>query len=167
MRLILAAALLLAATPATAETPPCASEAHHAFDFWIGDWDVYAQDGTLAGSNSITREEYGCLLVERWTDINGVTGQSYNYLDPATDKWRQLWISAGSVIDYTGGLTETGAMKLEGTITYRNGAAPSPFTGEWTLNEDGTVTQHFQQQDATTGEWSDWFIGKYVRKTAD
>jgi hypothetical protein len=164
------AALLLPVCAGAAEPPsppappaPCTSAAHHAFDFWIGTWDVYTADGTLAGTNTVQPEEYGCLLVERWTDTKGITGQSYNYLDPRTNQWRQLWISAGSVIDYAGGPTETGAMRLEGTITYRAGAPPLPFLGTWTPNEDGTVTQHFQQQNPASGEWSDWFIGTYVR----
>lgn len=164
--LLLSAVLVLPAAAETPPAPPCTGGSHDDFDFWIGDWDVYSQDGALAGINSIKREEYGCLLVERWTDINGITGQSYNFVDPLTEKWRQVWVSGGAVIDYAGKLDESGAMRLEGTIAYRRGAPAAPFRGEWTPNADGTVTQHFTQQDPTTGEWTDWFIGKYVRKPA-
>lgn len=170
-RLIPAFALLAACTtapetpaPAPAPAAACDTPAHHAFDFWIGEWEVFAPDGTKAGENSITREEYGCLLLERWTSSSGTTGQSYNFLDPATDKWRQVWVSNSAVIDYAGRLNETGAMRLEGHITYRNGAPPVPFRGEWTPNADGTVTQHFEQQDPATGAWNPWFTGTYVRK---
>lgn len=142
---------------------PCDSEVYHAFDFWAGNWDVYDPAGNLAGSNSIQREENGCVLVERWTGSDDNTGQSYNFYDPGLGKWRQVWISGGAVINYAGGLAESGSMLLTGTIAYRQGAL-SPFTGEWTLNEDGSVTQHFRQQDTATGDWSDWFVGRYVRK---
>ena len=71
------------------------------------------------------------------------------------------------MIDYSGGLTETGAMMLEGTIANQAGGPVMPFRGTWTLNADATVTQHMQQGDAATGEWSDWFTGTYVRKQAD
>jgi len=152
------------AAAAAASAPPCTSPLHDDFDFWIGEWEVFAANGAKAGENSITRAEYGCLLVERWTDATGITGQSYNYLDPGTNKWRQLWVSGGAVIDYSGGLTDTGSMKLEGTIAYQAGGPAIPFTGEWTPNPDGTVTQHFEQFDPATGEWSDWFTGTYVRK---
>lgn len=152
-----------AATPAP-PPPPCEDEIYHAFDFWIGDWDVYDTDDNLVGTNSITRAERGCLLVEHWTNTGGGTGQSYNFYDPVTDKWRQLWVSSGSVIDYSGGLTDTGTMRLEGEIHYRGAGNSAPFTGEWRLNEDGSVTQHFRQQDPETGEWSDWFVGKYVKQ---
>ncbi len=105
-------------------------------------------DGSLAGENSISAEEGGCVLVERWTSVSGGTGQSYNFLDPATGKWRQLWISKGATIDYSGGLTESGSMNLEGEIAYQTGGVKAPFTGEWTLNADGSVTQHFAQYNS-------------------
>lgn len=179
--LILAYTALAAACTATPEPAPapasvaatatpgksCTGPQHDDFDFWIGDWDVFAGNGVRAGENAITREEDGCLLVERWTGANGVTGQSYNFVDPATHNWRQVWISAGAVIDYSGGLTESGSMRLEGTITYQSGGPAIPFTGEWTTNADGTVTQHFEQFDAATGSWSPWFTGTYFRKTVD
>lgn len=172
MRLIIPAFAVLTAcasapetpAPAAAAPPACDTPAHHDFDFWLGEWEVFAPDGTKAGENSITREEYGCLLVERWTSANGTTGQSYNFLDPATDKWRQVWVSSGAVIDYAGRLNETGAMRLEGHIAYRNGTPSVPFRGEWTPNADGTVTQHFEQKDPATGAWTPWFTGTYVRK---
>lgn len=152
------------------DVPPvpanCEGEAYRAFDFWLGEWAVTDVAGTDQGSNVITAEENGCLLVERWTSVTGSTGQSYNYYDPAREIWRQVWVSAGGVIDYEGGLTETGSMKLIGEIVNRNGTS-APFTGEWTPNEDGTVTQHFEQQDRETGEWSDWFTGIYTRVEVD
>jgi len=146
---------------------PCDDENHHAFDFWIGEWDVYDPVGKLVGTNSIQSEEAGCLLIERWTNTGGGTGQSYNFYDPGTAKWRQLWVSVGSVIDYAGGLTESGSMMLEGEIRYQGTGMVAPFTGEWTLNEDGSVTQHFRQQATDTGEWSDWFVGHYVKQASD
>jgi len=148
-----------------AETPPppCSDEAFHQFDFWLGNWDVASPDGTFSGNNSIRREESGCLIVERWTSVNGGTGQSYNYYNPATEKWRQVWVSASAMIDYEGGLTDSGSMKLEGVITYLASAQTADFTGEWSLNEDGTVTQHFEQYDAEKDEWATWFTGLYTK----
>ena len=154
----------VAVTQSAAPPPSCGGEAYHQFDFWIGDWDVYDTAGNMVGTNSIQPAERGCLLIEHWTNTAGGTGQSYNFYDPRISEWRQIWVSAGSVIDYSGGLTESGSMKLEGEIHNRT-AGVAPFTGEWTLNADGSVTQHFQQQNPETGEWSDWFVGRYVRQT--
>lgn len=142
--------------------PLCSSDSFKQFDFWLGEWDVSTPDGTIAGQNRITREENGCLILERWVSVSGGTGQSYNYYNPATEKWRQVWVGAGAMIDYEGGLTPTGSMKLEGTITYIGTAQTAPFTGEWTLNKDGSVTQHFEQYDAENDSWQVWFTGRYT-----
>ena len=129
--------------------------------------DVTTPDGNLAGENLITSEENGCLILERWRAADGGTGQSYNFYNPATEKWRQVWVSQGGMADYEGGLTESGSMKLEGTITYVATGLQAPFTGEWTLNEDGTVTQYFEQYDAATEQWNPWFSGLYTRKESE
>jgi len=165
--ILLASLLATAASAAAQETAPpdpCGGEAFKQFDFWLGAWDVTTPDGTLAGENLITSEENGCLVLERWRSTGGGTGQSYNYFNPATEKWRQVWISQGGMIDYEGGLTETGSMKLEGTITYVGTGQQAPFTGEWTPNEDGTVTQYFEQYDAESDTWNPRFTGLYTRK---
>ncbi|MFN3214522.1 MAG: hypothetical protein ACE37M_15565 [Henriciella sp.] len=151
------------ADPAPTPPPPCSQDEFKQFDFWLGDWEVTTSKGVVAGTNKITREEAGCLILETWKSANGGTGQSYNYYNPATEKWRQVWVSPGLMIDYEGGLTESGSMKLVGTVTYTASKLAADFTGEWTPNEDGTVTQHFEQFDAETGEWNPWFTGTYTR----
>ena len=88
-----------------------------------------------------------------------------NFYNPVTDEWRQVWVSAGTIIDYTGGLTETGSMLLKGTITYTGNGTSFPFTGEWTPNDDGTVTQHFEQYDPEADDWKGWFTGIYKKKS--
>ena len=141
---------------------PCLNEEYRQFDFWLGTWDVEDAAGNAAGQNIITSEEGGCLIVERWTSVHGGTGQSYNFYDPGTKEWRQVWIGSGSVIDYSGGLTETGSMKLKGDIHYHAGGV-FPFTGEWTLLEGGTVRQHFEQYDPVEEKWKPWFTGVYTK----
>ena len=168
--LSLAAAVVIGVTAFAqdeAQPTPCGGEAFKQFDFWLGTWEVTTPDGNFAGENQITSEENGCLILERWQSADGGTGQSYNFYNPATEKWRQVWISQGGMIDYEGGLTESGSMKLEGTITYVATGQQAPFTGEWSLNEDGTVTQYFEQYDAETEQWNPWFSGLYTRKDSE
>lgn len=152
-----------AQTEEAAPPPSCDAEIYRAFDFWAGDWEVFNPEGEKAGENSITIEENGCLLVEHWQGARGGTGQSYNFYDPGMEKWRQVWVARGATIDYAGGLDADGAMVLEGEIAYRNGNK-LPFKGTWTLQDDGSVRQHFQQYNAETEEWGDWFIGVYRKK---
>ena len=167
LRFVLAAVCGLATGPNTvaqnADTPPpCNEEEFRQFDFWLGTWEVTTPDGTVAGTNQITNEENGCLILETWNSATGGTGQSYNYYNPVSEKWRQVWVSSGFIIDYEGGLTASGSMKLAGTITYTASKLETDFTGEWTPNEDGTVTQHFEQYDAEQNEWRAWFTGIYT-----
>lgn len=145
--------------------PPCQEEVYRAFDFWIGEWEVFNPEGKRAGHNSITSAEKGCLIIENWKSARGGSGQSYNYYDPGLEKWRQIWVSAGATIDYAGGLNEDGAMVLEGEIAYRDGRT-APFRGTWTLQEDGSVRQYFQEYDPDKEEWADWFTGIYKKAPA-
>ena len=162
MLLSILSALALSQQPAP---PSCEGEAYDDFDFWAGRWDVHNPQGQKVGENVIAYEEEGCLLVERWTAANGTTGQSYNYYDPAKDRWRQVWVARGSIIDYEGGLDEDGAMALEGTLTPRAGGKPQPFRGRWTPRDDGSVQQTFWLRNTESGEWDVWFDGNYRRQS--
>ncbi len=143
---------------------PCESEpGYQAFDFWVGEWDVYAGDQKV-GENIISREEGGCLLLEKWTNASGGTGQSYNYFNPATEKWRQVWVSQAFIIDYEGGLDDNGAMALEGHAVYHASGERHPFRGLWTPKADGSVEQLLEQYDAASESWQPLFKGIYRRQ---
>jgi len=172
-RTVLGATLLVLALPIHLDaqepaTPPGCHGPHAGdFDFWVGEWSVYAPDGgALQGHNSITKKHGGCLIAEHWVSAKGSTGDSMNFYDPLTGAWRQVWISPGVFIDYAGGLDAAGAMVLEGEIYYDRTGQRAPFRGTWTPLQDGRVRQHFEQQ-GPDGNWSDWFIGIYVRKDED
>lgn len=151
-------------TKAPAVNAACADAPFRDFDFWVGTWEVRSTDGTLAGTNRITSEEGGCLLVERWTGAGGGTGQSYNFVDRDTGQWRQVWVSPGFTIDYSGGLDAEGVMRLDGRIAYAaNPANDGPFRGAWTLRNDGTVEQVFHQYSPADDEWKQWFTGIYTK----
>ena len=144
---------------------PCLSEPEYAqFDFWLGTWDVYTPDETFAGVNRIEKAENGCLILETWSGASGSTGQSYNFYNALTEEWRQVWVGGGVIIDYAGGLTESGAMRLDGEIYYPAQNRRAAFFGEWTPQNDGSVLQHFEEQDAESGEWTPWFTGLYRPK---
>lgn len=150
--------------PADDRPNPCATEpAFSHFDFWLGEWVVVDAKGVKQGDNVITKEESGCLVVEKWRSVKGTTGQSYNFYDPVTQKWRQVWVSRGMVIDYDGGLEPDGSMLLTGTIHYHKGVS-YPFRGRWTPRADGTVKQHFEQYDPDKQKWFEWFTGIYRKE---
>lgn len=147
---------------------PCETDARfREFDFWVGEWDVRDGQGKLQGENSITRQEKGCVLVERWQGVQGSTGMSINYLDRTTDEWVQIWHAAGGYqIDIRGGLTDDG-MLLRGTIHYIGSGQTAPFRGLWTPLADGRVRQFFEQSNDDGATWVPWFEGFYSRQSAD
>lgn len=165
-----AIALFAFTAPATAQSAFSCNDApgFHDFDFWLGDWSVSDRaTGKHAGKNRIEAIEANCALVETWAGNGGSTGMSLNLYNPVTARWRQVWVSAGGYsIDIEGGLKD-GAMVLEGTIFYYGQKATIPFRGTWTAEADGSVRQYFQQYDAKTSVWNDWFDGRYERVKAE
>ena len=147
---------------ASAIAAPCDQEAHRAFDFWMGNWEVAIADGTVAGHNRIERAHAGCALIEHWRSVRGNSGTSINYYDPSKGKWVQNWIDAsGSVIQLEGGVRE-GSMVLEGRYAVPDGSEQM-MRGTWTLLDDGRVRQFFEV--SVDGEsWTPWFEGFYRRE---
>jgi len=141
---------------------PCDTPEHHAFDFWVGEWNVYRPDGTLTGANSIRREYGGCVLHERYETGRGYSGESLNIYDASRKVWHQTWVdSTGLLLVLEGGVVD-GKMVLEGTITGPDGKQ----TGQritWTPHPDGSV-QQLWESTGSDGQWTVAFDGKYVRK---
>ncbi|MEX0599162.1 MAG: hypothetical protein WD205_00885, partial [Rhodothermales bacterium] len=92
--------------PNPAAAQPCVDDdRYRQFDFWIGSWEVFNPDDQRVGTNAITMDEEGCVLIERWTGAQGSTGTSINYFDPSTATWKQRWAaSAGYLVELDGGL---------------------------------------------------------------
>lgn len=129
------------------------------FDFWIGTWDVHAA-GRIAGRNVISVRHQGCLIFEDYT-AGAFTGQSFNYWDPATSKWRQTWIDNGGNVTHYEGSPQDGSMVFEGINQGRNGGA-TKLRMTFTPNDDGSVRQHIEQWNDDASTWTTSFDGLYV-----
>jgi hypothetical protein len=152
----------LASQTAAAATPaaPCTTPQHHAFDFWIGTWDV-TQQGQPAGTNRIDRLLDGCALLENWTGKGGVRGHSLNFYDAEHGTWQQTWIdSTGSSLNLLGGFAQ-GKMTLSSLRTGQRQA--DRIT--WTPLPDGTVRQLWEHTDDGGKTWQTAFDGLYRRRT--
>ena len=109
--LVAAVFLLLAAAPATAA---CTAADNNAFDFWLGEWNVYGPKGKLAGRNSIKKEYDGCVVHERYETERGYRGESLNMYDPARKVWHQTWVDSSGLLLILEGGPQNGAMVLLG-----------------------------------------------------
>ena len=162
----IAALSMLAATASgqQAARNSCNDPNHRQFDFWVGDWEVTDSAGaTVYGSNRITREEDGCLIHEHWVGSRGGTGQSLNFLNPATQRWEQVWVgSDGLVLQVTGKLEGT-SMVLVGEGLGQGGNQLKQ-RASWTPQADGRVRQYWQQSADGGATWTVAFDGWYRRK---
>ncbi len=162
---ILLTAVVVHAREVTAqESPPpaCAGPEFHQFDFWIGSWDVTAQD-RVVGHNDIVPFAGGCGLLENWTAGDGSGGKSINAWRPTEKRWTQHWVGAGgTILDLSGGLVD-GRMVLSGPARQTpNGPVLDRIT--WIPVSPDTVRQIW---DLSTDEGTNWrtvFSGTYVRK---
>jgi tetratricopeptide (TPR) repeat protein len=133
------------------------------FDFWIGDWDVYSQQGQKVGTNRIEKMDNGCVLLENWVGAGGGPGKSLNYYDHTTKEWVQVWVGGtGNILPARGGIKD-GSMYLEGTHYIRTGSVLL-YRGTWTPLEDGRVRQFLERSRDDGKTWNVWFDGLYVRK---
>lgn len=167
------AALLASAFPVPAQQPapkrppPCMSDQHRQFDFWVGEWDVTDPAGKPAGRSRIESKLDGCVMHEHWFGTGGSVGESFNLYNRQTGRWEQYWVdNGGNRLHLKGGL-DGGAMVLEGVQD-----VPDPKTGlaqheriRWTPNPDGSVRQSWETSTDGGKTWATSFDGLY-RKAA-
>jgi len=164
-KLILATAVIGIFGSASSADPAaskCAEPRFHDFDFWIGEWNVRDADGKVAGANTISSEANGCVIVERWKSAAGGYGQSLNYLDAETNRWKQDWVGLGLVLHMEGEFSN-GSIRMEGPLQYVVQKRVTLLRGTWTPLPDGRVRQHFEESENDGKSWKTWFDGYYAR----
>ena len=156
-----------AATPAPTPPPPaCASEAHGAFDFWVGEWEVYPNGSdTKVAESRIERLSAGCVIRETWMPLRGGGGSSMSFINHRSGRWEQVWVgSDGRRVDFTGGMVDEN-MVITG---YWDGIGPQ---GEaqlvrmtYSRQDDGSVRQHGEASTDHGLSWQTSFDLIYRRK---
>ena len=81
---------------------PCAANpVYRQFDFWIGEWDVFAVSGKKAGDSKIELILDSCIILENWKSSGSdYAGKSFNTYNTSSKQWQQTWV------DNKGGSTE-------------------------------------------------------------
>ncbi|MBX7526948.1 hypothetical protein [Qipengyuania vesicularis] len=167
---------LLVAQTAAAEapaTPPpapprCEGPNHEAFDFWVGEWDVYPNAATgepaKVAESRIEKVSAGCAIRETWMPLQGRTGSSLSAYDPATGGWHQLWVGGapGRVFFDGGPVGEN--MVLTGYWGKDAEGNPSLVRMTYSVQGDGSVRQYGQASADHGVTWSDSFDLIYRRK---
>ncbi len=143
---IFALSTFLVAAPATSNAQnaePCAGSPWWVetdadfgdFDFWIGEWHVYAtESGELRGFDDVKKTLNGCTIQQHWRQMDDLfsppgtnrrlQGRSLTGIT-ADGQWRQIWTdNGGGNLVFTGGYDAQGVMTLTSewyTIPLQNG----------------------------------------------
>jgi hypothetical protein len=155
-----------------AQKTPCTSDpVYRQFDFWIGDWEVYAKNGKKAGDSKIDLILDSCIILENWKSASvssGLyySGKSFNTYNSTSKQWQQTWV------DNMGGTTEF----LEGHYDNKKMiflTKPFQFTKD-TLAvrkltfynlEPNKVRQHGEISKDNGSTWTTEYDLEYRRKT--
>lgn len=158
-----------AQTPATTSPTPagCTSPESRQFDFWVGEWDVYAgatPDKQVATSR-IENLYGGCAIRENWMPFSNPGGGSLSAYVPAQNGWRQTWVdTSGAFVDFTGAFRD-GKMILEGV--WPQPGKPMQITRmTYSVLGDGAVRQLGETSDDQGATWQPGFDFIYRRKAA-
>lgn len=176
LAVIFVAALLMAggsvihAAQQQAPPPSCEeSPGFHKLDFWVGEWDVFAGDGyeQKAGTNRIEKILDGCAVMEHWRGEGGGEGKSLFFYTPATDTWKQVWVTGNAT--RRGGVKEKtlveefadGGTRFQGIITLPDGGS---YLDRTTLApmEDGKVRQVIEISSDGGETWRTTFDAVYI-----
>ncbi|MEI9908673.1 MAG: hypothetical protein WDO71_02785 [Bacteroidota bacterium] len=91
---------------ATLAQKPCSSPVYRQFDFWIGEWEAFGNNGQKAGDSKISLILDSCIILEEWSSATvnrglRYAGKSFNTYNAATKQWQQTWVdNAGGSNEY-------------------------------------------------------------------
>jgi tetratricopeptide (TPR) repeat protein len=145
---------------------PCESNApNREFDFWAGEWNVYATGTTtLVGHSLVQIISNGCALLENW-DSPISSGKSINFIDPNTNKWKQSWVGsyANGVQEFINGEYKDSAMRFDFETKDAQGRK---ITGRFIFYNEGTdKVRQFNETSVDDGKtWTTSYDFTYIRK---
>lgn len=162
---IAALGLLLTAGDAQGQQSqvPCATEAHHQFDFWLGTWEVTNSQEKVVGTSHISSILDGCVLLEEWQSSGPYSGKSLNIYDAANHTWHQTWVDNGGLLLELDGQLVDGRMVLQGLRPGEDGTAVLHRI-TWEPLPDGGVRQTWDSSTDDGQTWTTRFDGRYKPK---
>lgn len=163
--------LLLFTVQVKAQTAPAPSPCRNnpqnrQFDYWVGEWDVYATGTTtLVGHSLVQDVSGGCAILENWTATNGQgDGKSLNYIDAASHKWKQTWVgSGGKVQDFVNGEYKDGAMRFSTEVVNPKGQKLQAHFIFYNQGAD-KVRQYYETSADEGKTWTVAYDFTYIRK---
>ena len=138
-----------------------------AFNFWIGEWDVYKYNtDTLVGRSSIRSILDGKAIEENYESIKyPFKGISLNKYNLVKDQWEQYWVdNSGLTLHITGNVVD-GKMIMGNVMDLGKGNVENRIS--WYKDTPDTVRQTWDQRNEGETEWKTVFDGSYRMRTED
>ena len=134
---------------------PCSAPAYREFDFWLGEWDVFEEGGSVKEAQvTVSPVQNNCGLREQYNGVDGSGGESLSMYDPSAAEWQQTWLSNRGQIVVIHGNLQGQAMMLSGTDHTRGGHRL--VRGVWKPESAGVrETAETSSDDGKT--WTPWF----------
>ena len=140
---------------------------YNVLDFWVGEWDVYADDKRV-GRNRIEKILSGCAVLEHWRGEGGGEGKSLFFVT-GDGTWKQVWVTEwatrpGGVKEKTLQTMDTaGTVRFQGLILLPGG---SRYLDRTTLTRlaSGEVRQVIETSNDEGRTWTIGFDAIYRRR---
>ena len=136
----------------------------HAFDFWIGEWNVYkVGTDTLVGKSKIESILDSMAIRETYHSTrSNYKGTSLNKYNQRTGRWEQFWVANGGGTLYLQGNLEGDKMVLDDIEQKKEGEQLNRIT--WIPQKDGTVHQIWDISKDNGKTWKTGFYGVYKKE---
>ena len=135
---------------------PCAAPEYRQFDFWLGDWSVYAiNTTTVAAYVRVKSILDGCVLHEQYDGADGHKGESFSSYDAIRKIWQQSWVTNRGELLVIQGHRKDGAMVLTGADRTADGKQRL-VRGVWKPIELG-VRETAERSTDGGKTWKPWF----------
>lgn len=148
---------------------PCTTNpVYRQFDFWIGDWDVFALNGKKVGESRVDLILDSCIILENWKGANGYAGKSFNTFNAATSQWQQTWVdNVGGTTEYLQGKGENNKMIFRTKpFSFSNDTIAIRRLSFYRLAPD-TVRQHGEITKDDGKAWKTEYDLQYRRKKTE
>ena len=146
-----------------AQKPCMFAAGYREFDFWVGEWDVFANNQKV-GTSNVKILQNGCIVEENWaTPVQ--TAQSFNFYNPVTKKWHQSYMDSAGGNWMMDGEYKDGALRYEGFIYSPQGQTPVRMTF-YNLGPD-KVRQTAETSADGGKTWTQGWDGLYVRRKVE
>ncbi len=132
------------------------------FDFWVGDWDVFA--GSMqTGTSHVERILGDCVIFENWTDRFGSQGKSFNKYNQRLKRWEQYWVDENGATAFFYGNMEGKDLVYLSDVTQADGSKAQRKLIFYDLGPE--KVRQFSQISSDGGKtWNTEYDFTYVRR---